>query len=159
LAENFEISNPDKWPGDDENVWRRKYYKHVLKITPTKKKKSYRSGIDSNREDITMKGREKIRVALAPLSIAVTKILCSIFGYEGGFSVMNTIITKLSKKLLTCNIPPAMFTKQRTSVFHMEYHIVHEVRLAEDPQTLHVARGKGGETREIWKLLLLGESL
>lgn len=52
------------------------------------------------------------------------------------------------------SISTAMLTKQRISALHMEYYIVHEVMLAEDPQSQHAARDKEREAREIWKLLL-----
>jgi hypothetical protein len=67
---------------------------------------------------------------------------------------MKTIITNLRKKLLMRSISTAMLTKQRISALHMEYYIVHEVMLAEDPQSQHAARDKEREAREIWKLLL-----
>jgi len=70
-------------------------------------KKSDQSKIYSDRQDI-MTEEEKSVSPLAPLSNAVTKILCSVFEYESGFCVMNTIITKLNKKLLKCNIPTAV---------------------------------------------------
>jgi hypothetical protein len=55
-----------------------------------------------------MKGEEKSVSPLAPLSNAVTKIMYSVFEYEREFCVMNTIITKLNKKMLKCDISTAV---------------------------------------------------
>lgn len=72
---------------------------------------------------------------------------------------MNTIIMKLNKKLLKCNISTAVspnngppFSKGKTTTFMKPDQ-------EEDPQFRHAARDKDGEMREIWKFLLKGEVL
>ena len=56
--------------------------------------KTDQSKIHSDRQDIMIKREEKSVLPLALVSNAVTKILCSVFEYESGVCVTNTVITK-----------------------------------------------------------------
>ena len=84
--------------------------------------KSDQSKVHSDRQDSMMKVEAKSVSPLAPLSNAGTKIVCSVFEYESGSCVMNTVVTMLKKKLLKRNISTAVspnngppFSKGRTT--------------------------------------------
>jgi hypothetical protein len=126
LAKKTDISNPEKLTGDDENnnTCGIENIKNTCSRLRLENNKSDQSKIHSYLQDIMMKGVEKSVSTLAPLSNAVTKILCNLFEYESGLGVPNTIITKLNKKLLKCNISDAIsqnnrppFSKGKTTTY------------------------------------------